>query len=200
MLGLTAIMSILTLAGIFLGTSMLKQKSAELVELKLQDRLIEEQQTALVRANQDIEKYQELETIAKAIVPQDKDQAKTVLEITALAEQSRIKVSSITFPSSTLGTQQAPAPTTGGTTATPKVQSAPISQVKPVNGINGLYQLEIIIDVTDVAPTYNQLIDFLSRLEQNRRTAQVTAISIDPSGTNRNLVEFSLTMNVFVKP
>lgn len=201
MLGLTAIMSILTLAGVFFGTSMLKKKSAELVELKLQDRLIEEQQTALVRANQDIEKYQELETIAKAIVPRDKDQAKTVLEITTLAEQSRIKVSSITFPSSTLGTQQAPAPTsTGGTATTPKVQSSPISQVKPVSGINGLYQLEIIIDVTDVAPTYNQLIDFLNRLEQNRRTAQVTAISIDPSSTNRNFVEFSLTMNVFVKP
>jgi hypothetical protein len=60
--------------------------------------------------------------------------------------------------------------------------------------------MEITIQVSEIAPTYNQLIDFLSRLEQNRRTAQVSTITINPSTVNRNLVEFSLTMNVFVKP
>lgn len=202
-LGSLVLITVLTVAGVAFGTSLLKKKSAELVELKLQDKLIEEQQVALVQANKDIEKYQELETISKTIVPQDKDQAKTVREIITLADQSRIKISSITFPSSTLGTKPAsPAPTTSGdgSTTTPKVQTPAISQVKPVDGITGLYQLEVTINVDDIAPTYNQLIDFLNRLEQNRRTAQVTSISINPSGVNRNLVEFNLTMNVFVKP
>lgn len=203
MVGSVVLVTGLTIGAIVGGTSMLKSKSAQLVELKLQDRLIEEQQVALVQANKDIEKYQELESVARTIVPQDKDQAKTVREIITLGDQSRIKISSINFPTSTLGTKAPVAsPTTNsdGTTTAPKVQTPPISQVKPVDGINGLFQLEVTINVDDVAPTYNQLIDFLSRLEQNRRTAQVTSISINPSGNNRNLVEFNLTMNVFVKP
>ncbi len=202
-LGSLVFVVILTIGGVVMGTSLLKKKSAELVELKLQDKLIEEQQIALIQANKDIEKYEELESIAKAIVPQDKDQAKTVRELTAIAEQSRIKINSITFPDSSLGTAQAaPAPTTtsdGATPAPPKVQTPAISQVKPVSGINGLYELEVTIAVNQIAPTFNQLIDFLGRLEQNRRTAHVTAISINP-GPNRNLVEFDLTMSVFVKP
>jgi hypothetical protein len=198
-LGLLLLATIITVAGIAFGTSMLKKKSAELVELKLQDKLIEEQQVALVQANKDIEKYQELETISKSIVPRDKDQAKTVREIINLADQSRIKISSITFPDSTLGTKPTSSPASGGTATTPKVDTS-ISQVKPVEGITGLYQLQVIISVSDVSPTFNQLIDFLNRLEQNRRTAQVTSISINPDGVNRNLVSFDLTMNVFVKP
>lgn len=199
-LGLLVVASLITIASVVLGTSMLKKKSAELIELKIQDQLIEEQKVALVQASKDIEKYQELETIAKTIVPQDKDQAKTVREIITLADQSRIKINSITFPDSTLGTNQAsPSPSSSGTTTTPKAQTPAISQVKPVDGITGLYQLEVTIAADQVAATYNQLIDFLSRLEQNRRTAQVTTISINP-GANRNLVEFDLTMNVFVKP
>lgn len=196
-LGLLILTAGITVTGIVFGSSMLKKKSAELVELKLQDQLIEEQQVALVQANKDIEKYQELETISKSIVPRDKDQAKTVREIITLADQSGVSISSITFPDSTLGTN----PTSGApTTTTPKTQTPSISQVKPVDGITGLYQLEVTISVSDVSPTYNQLIDFLSRLEQNRRTAQVTSISINPDGFNRNLVSFDLTMNVFVKP
>jgi hypothetical protein len=203
MLGAVVLVTGLTVGSIVVGSSMLKKKSAELVELKLQDRLIEEQQVALVQASKDIEKYQELESISKTIVPQDKDQAKTVREIITLGDQSSIKISSITFPTSTLGTtppSAAPSTSSGGTTTTPKVQTPPLSQVKPVDGIPGLFQLEVTINVDEIAPTYNQLIDFLSRLEQNRRTAQVTSISINPSGANRNLVEFNLTMNVFVKP
>ena len=200
MLGVIAIASGLTIGSVVAGNSILKKKSAELSELKLQDRLIEEQQVALIQANKDIEKYQELETISKSIVPQDKDQAKTVREIIKLAEEANIRISTISFPSSTLGqTVPAPASSSSGTT-TPKVQTPAISQVKPVEGITGLLQLEITIQVNEIAPTYNQLIDFLNRLEHNRRTAQVTSITINPSGANRNLVEFNLTMNVFVKP
>lgn len=203
MLALIFLLSGLTIAGMVVGNSMLKKKAAELVELKLQDRLIEEQQVALIQANKDIEKYQELEAISRAIVPQDKDQARTVREIVSLAEQSRIKINSISFPQSNLGTTQSSTPATGangGTGTPPRVQTSPVTQAVPVEGIKGLYQLGVTIDVDQVAPTYNQLIDFLRRLEQNRRTAQVTSISINPVGENRNFVEFQIIMNVFIKP
>jgi len=77
----------------------------------------------------------------------------------------------------------------------------PLTQAKPVVGIEGLYQLDIniISDITKPTP-YNQLIDFLHRLEQNRRTAQVTQIAIQPDGKNRANLNFSLTVSVYIKP
>lgn len=201
MLGVVIMSALLSIGSVFVGSAMLNKKSNELTELKLQDRLIDEQQVALVQANKDIEKYHELETIAKSIVPQDKDQAIIVREIIKLADESKIKISSIVFPTSTLGQKApTPAPGTSKETDAPKVQTPSISQVKAVDGIQGLYQLEVTIQVSEVATTYDQLISFLNKLEQNRRTAQVTTISINPSANNRNLVEFNLTMNVFVKP
>ena len=204
MVGLVVVSALMGVGSIVLGASMLQEKATELTELKIQEQLIEEQQAALIQANKDIEKYQELETIAKTVVPRDKDQAKTVREIVSIADQSRIRISSITFPSSTLGTKlPTPARTTDSDdsdSSAPKATAPLISQVKPVEGITGLYQLEVTLNVRSVPTSYNQLIDFLSRLEQNRRTAQVSSLTIDPVGVSRNLLEFDLTMNVFVKP
>ena len=47
--------------------------------------------------------YSPLEKIAKIVVPQDKDQAKAVLEIVKIAGESGIKPTAINFPVSTLG-------------------------------------------------------------------------------------------------
>lgn len=202
MLGAVVVVTGLTAASVILGSSMLQKKSAELVELKLQDRLIEEQEIALLQAKKDIEKYQELDEIAKSIVPQDKDQAKTVREIISLADQAGVKIASIGFPDSSLGTKiplLSPSTNSDGTTQAPAVQAPPLTQVKPVDGIKGVYEMSVDINVTtDI--TYLQLIDFLTRLEQNRRTAQITSIGITPNNFNRNLLNFNIQMNVFVKP
>jgi hypothetical protein len=40
----------------------------------------------------------------------------------------------------------------------------------------------------------------LQKLEQNRRTAHVTNLSIQPSEDDRNLVTFSVTLNIYIKP
>lgn len=203
MLGVIILVTALTIGGLVVGVSMLQKKSAELVELKLQDRLIEEQELALVRAKADIAKYEELETISKAIVPRDKDQAKTVRELVTIAEQSNITITGITFPTSSLGTKQPTAPAAGSTssgTTTAAPTAPPLTQVKPVAGINGLYQLEVTIQTGGPAPTYNQFLDFLSRIEQNRRTAQITSLSVQPTKLNRNFVTFNIRMNIFVKP
>ncbi len=76
-----------------------------------------------------------------------------------------------------------------------------ISQAKPVQGMNGVYSLEANI-APEGSVNYYQFISFLSKLEKNRRTAQVTSIKIDPktsSGNNPQLT-FSLTVNLFLKP
>lgn len=190
------------IAGTVFGTALLERKTRNIIDLKLEGIALDDQQKSLIQAKKDIEKYQELEQIAKSIVPQEKDQARTVREIIKLADESNVPIGSITFPASTLGQAPArtaaPAPTEGGTT--PKV-STQTTQVQPVEGIPGLYQLEINVQsVSSVPVRYQDMLNFLSKLQQNRRTSHVTNLTVSPSKTNRNLVTFTLVINAFIKP
>lgn len=201
----TLALSILLIAGgAFGGHYLLQKKSQQLTNLKIENKSIESQQAALVQAKKDIEKYSELNNIAKSIVPQDKDQAKTVREIVKLANENSVPIKSVTFQSSTLGTTATGATpsatnnTSGEGAATPKAAVAP-SQLKAVTGIQGVYTLEI--QVASASPVrYNDLLNFLNALENNRRTAHVTSINLTPNSKNRNLLDFSLTLNAYVKP
>jgi len=47
---------------------------------------------------------------------------------------------------------------------------------------------------------YASFINFLSALEHNRRTAQISAITLQPSTNNPNLLAFTLTLNEYIKP
>ncbi len=197
----------LVIAGIVLGDMYLHKQSAKLVDLKLQNKVIEEQQSSLTQAKRDVEKYAELDKIAKQIIPQDKDQAKATLEILNIAQATGIKLASISYPASTLG--QAPAkaqstPDSSGSASTPKAPATTtpsITQVKPVDGLQNVYQYDItVVSDTDSPVSYSKLTSFLQRLEQNRRTAQVTQLSIQPDSQNRNALNFTLTLTLYIKP
>ena len=203
MLGIIGLMSALIIASVVVGDLMLQKQSKKLVHLKLENEVIENQQTALIQAKKDVQKYTELKNIAKQIVPQDKDQARATREIVNLANQAGIKISSIGFPASTLGQANPNTATTSTPTGTTTATNTapPVSQVKPVTGINGVDQLDIIVTSDTNSPsTYNQVINFLQSLEQNRRTAQVSQISIQPDNKNRSLLNFNLTITLYIKP
>lgn len=200
MSGVLAVLVLAILGTAYLASGMLESRAATLQGLKLKNRVLTEEQTGLIKAKKDIAKYSSLEKIAKTIVPQDKDQAQTVREIVKLANASGINPSSITFPASTLG-----ALTTGiGGTAPPAAASAArsnLTQLTPVKGITGLYVLPITITQDSTSPVpYARLVEFLNRLEQNRRTAQVSSIVLQPSATNRDMLSFTLTVDEYIKP
>lgn len=206
LIGSIGVLIICSLGALYLGNSILQKKSTKLVDLKLENRVLEEQQVALVQANKDIEKYSELENITKSIVPQDKDQAKSVREIIKLADESGVSIASVTFPTSSLGTAQ-PKPAAGaadnkdGAAASTAPATPPVSQVKAVEGIKGVYQLEITIQSDSTKPvTFVSLINFLGKLEQNRRTAQVSQINIQPKANDIQSLTFNIVINVFIKP
>src|SRR5690348_12011757 len=90
-------------AGVYEAGSILKSKSGDVRKAKVRIAVVEQKQTALRKAKADIKKYQALADIAKNIVPKDKDQAQTVLEITNLAAKSSVALGNISFPSSSLG-------------------------------------------------------------------------------------------------
>jgi hypothetical protein len=132
--------------------------------------------------------------VATSVIPNDKDQAEAVLEINQLAQAAGISISSITFPSSTLGSK----------TSAAASASKAISQAVPVPGIPGLYSLELTITPqvgastpTDKQVTYAKMLDFLNRIENNRRTAQISQVNIEPNGGQIN---FTLVLNIFIKP
>lgn len=173
----------------FETNKLLAAQASKLSKLRADADVLQGQQATLNKNKQDIAKYGELNTIAETVVPQDKDQAEAVREIVNLAAQSGIsKLTSITFPSSTLGA------------ATGHVNSS-LTQLTPVKDIPGVYQLEITVtqDASARVP-YSQFIAFLTKLEQNRRTAQVSGITVQPDSAHPSQVAFTLVINEYIKP
>ncbi len=182
----------------YYSTKILKKESDKLVDLKLENRLLEDQQSALSVAKKSIDKYKELDKIARTVLPQDKDQAKAVRELVNLSGESGIRLSSITFPSSNLGIVQ-PVPLNKDGQKKPATPAE--TQVKPVAGIPGVYEMEINVKQDPTLPiSYPAFINFLSKLENNRRTAQVSNISVTPYDQDRSKLVMNMTLKLYIKP
>ncbi len=182
----TALLAIALVGSGLVANRILTEKSTQLSKLKAESQVTSDLQMVVKKDKADIAKYSSLNIIAKSVVPQDKDQAQTVSEIVKIANESGIaKLSSITFPASTLGSPGASA----------------LTQVTVVKGIPGVYLLPITItqDTTNAIP-YTQFITFLQKLENNRRTSQVTAINIQPDTKTPKNISFTLTVNEYIKP
>ena len=167
----------------------LEHQSSTLASLKATDAATTEQKIQLTKDKQDIASYADLNNIAKSIVPQDKNQAEAVREIVNLAAQSGIaQLSSIAFPPSTLG---------GAAVKTPHE----LTQVTPVKGIPGVYDLQITVTQASTSEVpYSDFTSFLSKLEENRRTAEVSSITVQPDQKNPDMVAFTLVIDEFIKP
>ena len=200
MIGINALLIVVTGVVLVFGDHMLKKQSDIIVAKKLENAVLEKDQTALLQDKQDLAKYSDLQQIAKQIVPQEKDQALTTREIISVANKAGVTVGSIGFPSSSLGAAAAKQTTDTPQSAT-KTTSTAITQAKPVTGIKDLLALEIVVSSDNTKPSsYNQIIAFLTSLENNRRTAQVSQISIQPDGKDPSLLNFNLTLTVYIKP
>lgn len=208
LIGLVGLLVVGLVGGAYGVNVLLGKQSKQLVNLKAQDQTLNQQQIGLVKAKKEIATYSELEKITKQIVPQDKDQAESVREIVNIAGQNGITLSTINFPASTLGSSTVPSAgasssaTAGGTSPSAAISAKPsLSQLITVPGILGVYQLQITLqDNADSPVSYDKLYNFLTALENNRRTAQVSSVVIQPVSTNRNLLTFTLTLNEYIKP
>ncbi len=193
LIGLIVLLSGLGIGSVVLGSNLFRQQSAKLIDLKLEDALIEEQRRLLSQAKKDIEELADLNAVAQSVVPRDKDQARTVREISNIAAASNIPLKQFQFPTSSLG--QSRTSSESGSNAAP----SSITQVKPVKGLSGVYSMEIVVQQDTEGPrSFNDIIRFLEGLENNRRTAHVKKISLQP-GSSGNLL-LTLTLEVYVKP
>lgn len=204
MIGILVIVAAAIIGGAYEANQLLTKKAQTLSNSKLNSKVLAEEQSSLTKAKKDVAKYQQLETIARTIVPQDKNQAEAVREINNLAADSGVTLSSVTLPASTLGIT---APATGSSSSGPASSSATpstktdLTQLTPVKEIPGLYVLPITVAANpDTPAVYSKFIDFLSRLEQNRRTSQVSSISLQPNPNNPTLISFTLVIDEYIKP
>lgn len=202
--GLLAFGAVAFFAIMFIGLSMLTSKSHSLADARLQSKIVEDQQASLTQAKAEINKYSYFKEVAKSVIPTDKDQAQAVVDIFKIADQSGISLQNLTFPASTLGVGGSGA--SSGTSSSVPASKSILSQAKPVTGISGLYGIEVIIapendkgTPANKLPTYDKMLDFLRRIERNRRTAQITNIKVEPT-QGSPYVNFSLNLNIFIKP
>lgn len=198
--GLLALLTISFFAIALHGMSLLEKKSNDMVQLKAQSQKAVNQLNNLQVAKKEVQKYSYFKAVASSVIPSDKDQAETVLEIYQMASQSGIALQSVTFPASTLGLSGSL--NAAGSGATKEA----LTQAKTVAGIPGLYSLELTItpQTGNQVPvseqvTYAKMLDFFKRVENNRHTAQITRIDIQPAQGNSGL-SFVLTINIFIKP
>ena len=189
LIGLLVLLGIGMLVSAREANVLLENKSKTLASLKASALDTDAQRTQVAQDKKDIAIYADLNNIAKSVVPQDKDQAEAVREIVNLASKSGIpQISSIAFPASTLG---------GTITKT----SGGLTQVTPVKGIPGVYDLQITVTQASTSEVpYNNFIAFLTRLEQNRRTAEVSSINVQPDQKTPNMIAFTLVIDEFIKP
>lgn len=200
-IGVIVVLFLLLIFGTSAAKSLLETKANELTDLKAQDMALEEQKIALAKAKKDIEVYSDLEKITRAIVPEDKSQAEAVREIVKIAGQNNISLASITFPSSTLGGAAGAKPSTAKPAPAPKANAKSLSQLEAVPNIPGVYKLTISVNTDPAKPVpYNKIISFLKDLENNRRTAQVSTISLQPDVKNPGNLTLNLTLNGYIKP
>lgn len=190
------------------GMSLLSKKSQKMVSLKSENKALEAQLISLAQAKREVQQYSYFKDVAKSVIPNDKDQAQAVIDIIRMANESGIVIQSITFPSSTLGGPLSATPAQGAAAAAPNTAASATSQAKAVPGIAGLYSLELTI-APSVSPdlpankrvTYPKMIDFLQRIERNRRTAQIINVNIEPPKSSEDqTMNFTLIINIFMKP
>jgi hypothetical protein len=195
------------IAGTYGINKLLGTQADKLVAQKAKSQALNQQQVGFIAAKKDIAKYSDLEKITRAVVPEDKNQAEAIREIVKIAANNNISLGSISFPASTLGNtptgkpigSAAPAATAPVSGATKPAKT--LSQLEPVKNIPGVYLLQIVVASDSSRPVgYYSFINFLNDLEHNRRTAQVSAITLQPEVTNSSLLTFTLTLNEYIKP
>lgn len=173
-----------------LARTMLEQQGKDLDIAKVENAAANSRQDNLTRAQANIAKYENLYTIARGILPQEKDQARTVREIVNIASSNGVALSQISFPSSSLGNTQRGKATT----------SVDLTQLTPVKGSNGLYVMPITVASGGNTVPYGRLMNFLRDLQSNRLTANIQSVDANPSSENRNLISFSIVLNIYVRP
>lgn len=190
----------------------LSKSSEELTVLRTEVSDLEKKRSLLEKGKQILSSDEPaIATLAK-VLPEDKDQARVIQEIKAIADQANITIDSVGFPSSTLGSEApkpAPAPATDQNTQAQQTQptaTASVSQATPVKEIPGVQSIEVTLGAMRSKNTtastgvrYDEMITLLKGIERNRRTMQIESIGISQNA-GIDSYTLSLSLIIYIKP
>lgn len=198
------------------ASNWLTQSSQELISLRAEVAGLNTKQADLDKAKKALaDNAAELDTLSK-VLPEDKDQARVIQEIYALADQANITIDSVSFPSSTLGAATAPKPATttetlpAGTTSS-EAAPAPVksvSQATPLKEIPGVQSIELSIgtitskDASIKGVRYEEMMKLIKLIERNRRTLQIRSIGIGQNANTSGAPTYNLSLSlvIFIQP
>ena len=124
-------------------------------------------------------------TTLNDFIPTDKEQDLVVAQLNSFASQSQLTITTISFPNSTLDPN-----------SKQKVKTD-ISQASPVKGLNGVYEIPIVVTVADTTSetvSTDNLLKLLDLIETSPRNMRITSISYDAESN-----EIQLNITLFVK-
>lgn len=191
MLGAVVLLLSLASGGYYYTRQQLKEKSVSLSKLKADIDAIDDSVADAKKVLQQYDDLSFIDNIANDVLPPEKIQSDLVEQIYILANEAGVTVRTVTFTSP------------GG-----KPTSDPtLTQTVPLEGISGVYALTATLGYE--SNTYNNLVNFLKKLEGNRRKLQISSIVINPTresiegGGNATQVigyQGSLELNVYIRP
>jgi hypothetical protein len=184
-------------AMLYFSKNFMSNSEQELIAAKL-EIIKQEQIESIYRQNiKDLEEFSDTANILSQIIPTEKDQAKAVREIDAIARLNGLVINTLSFPSSDLNKK--PSATTPAAEGAPAPAAAPtVSQAKPVKGLNGVLGIDINVELRSVNEqpiTTDQLLGLLRQIENNRRNMRVTSINFN-AGDQTVVIK----LIIFIKP
>lgn len=210
MLGILALLVVGSFAMLYFGNGYMKKSATSLINSKLDNVAYDAEEQTYLQGRKDLDKYKTLnETISK-ILPKSKDQAQAVKELYRIGDETGILIDRIQFPSSTLGQKvavAAPTPTPANSKTSeaeaPVTPAAPsITQAKAVEGMPGVLGVDIQVGLQPAygkSINYDNMIKFLQKVENNRRSMQIKQINVH-ADTQNGGITFDVILTIFVKP
>lgn len=192
---------IIVIAGIgavlYFSRVFLKANSDKLVAAKLELYKIDETESAYRKNQALLTANQDTADILASVIPNEKDQAKAVREITQIAADNGLSVKAIRFPGSDLVI------TNKSTTAEQKTAtSQSVSQAKVVPGLTNVLGIVVEIELNSANANQtistDQVLGFLQKVENNRRNIRVTSINFGSAVDEGKTLKVDTLL--FIKP
>jgi Tfp pilus assembly protein PilO len=171
-LGLTIVCAGL---GLYMADSRLAHVAKETSRLKAEVEVQQKQLTIYEATRTKIEDLSYVDDLADKVLPSTQDQSLVVAEVSQFAVRSNLSVAQISFTEQP-STAKKPASAPGGVTVTPLT-----------------VQLK-------AGARYDDLLNFLKQVEQNRRKMQVSDINLSPDAKDRTkLSQVTVVLNLYSK-
>lgn len=168
--------------------SLFAENAKELANLKADDLILEEKIRKGRAIEQQLEDIGFLIPVIEEVLPSNKEQSNLVAELTSIESQTGIELQNITFAGSDLSAGADPS----------------LTQTEALESLGTVKLLPITTATQCVS--FNQLLDFLEKAEENRRKMQITSIDIsrrsDPNDDTCAVgnLDVNLGLEVYLSP